>query len=34
MKNARPTFPGGGTVRSVKGYIKDELIYEVDVFSK
>ena len=34
MKSARPTFPGGGTVKFVKGYSKDDVMYEVDVFSK
>lgn len=34
MKSVKPTFPGGGTVKFVKGYSKDDVMYEVDVFSK
>lgn len=29
-----PTFPGGGTVKFVKGYLKNDVSYENDVFSK
>lgn len=34
MKSLKPTFPGGGTVKFVKGYSKDDVMYEVDVFSR
>ena len=34
MVSSKPTFPGGGTVRFVKGYSKDDVMYEVDVFSR
>ena len=32
--NARPTFPGGGTVAFVKGYTKEDVIYDFDVFNR
>ena len=34
MDKAKPTFPGGGTVRFVKGYKKEDVLYEADVFSR
>ena len=34
IDRAKPTFPGGGTVRFVKGYKKEDVMYEVDVFAK
>jgi selenocysteine lyase/cysteine desulfurase len=34
MNRAKPTFPGGGTVKFVKGYTKNDVIYEGDVFAK
>jgi selenocysteine lyase/cysteine desulfurase len=34
MASSKPTFPGGGTVRFVKGYSKDDVMYEVDIFSR
>ena len=34
IENAKPTFPGGGTVRFVKGYKKNDVMYEEDSFAK
>jgi len=34
IKNAKPTFPGGGTVTFVKGYTKMDVMYDVDVFNR
>ena len=34
IDQAKPTFPGGGTVRFVKGYKKEDVMYEVDVFAR
>lgn len=31
---SKPTFPGGGTVKLVKGYSKSDVMYEGDIFSK
>jgi hypothetical protein len=28
IKNATPTFPGGGTVAFVKGYTKNDVMYD------
>jgi selenocysteine lyase/cysteine desulfurase len=30
----KPIFPGGGTVRFVQGYTKDDVMYEIDIFSR
>ena len=34
MNRLKPTFPGGGTVRFVKGYSRDDVMYETDNFSR
>jgi len=34
VKNAKPTFPGGGTVAFVKGYSKTDVMYDVDIFAR
>ncbi len=34
VKNAKPTFPGGGTVAFVKGYSKEDVMYDVDIFNR
>lgn len=34
MSMSKPTFPGGGTVKFVKGYKRDDIMYEVDIFSR
>ena len=34
VKNAKPTFPGGGTVAFVKGYTKKDVMYDVDIFNR
>ena len=34
MSGEKPTFPGGGTVRFVKGYTKDDIYYEEDPFAR
>lgn len=34
VKNAKPTFPGGGTVAFVKGYSKQDVMYDVDIFNR
>lgn len=34
MTNAKPTFPGGGTVAFVKGYSKEDVMYDVDIFNR
>jgi selenocysteine lyase/cysteine desulfurase len=34
MSLSKPTFPGGGTVKFVKGYKRDDVMYEVDIFSR
>lgn len=34
MSMSKPTFPGGGTVKFVKGYKRDDVMYEVDIFSR
>lgn len=34
FKDSKPTFPGGGTVKFVKGYTKKDVLYEVDPFSR
>ncbi len=34
VKNAKPTFPGGGTVAFVKGYSKNDVLYDVDIFNR
>jgi selenocysteine lyase/cysteine desulfurase len=34
VRNAKPTFPGGGTVAFVKGYSKDDVMYDVDIFNR
>lgn len=34
MKNAKPTFPGGGTVAFVKGYTQEDIMYDRDIFNR
>jgi selenocysteine lyase/cysteine desulfurase len=34
VRNAKPTFPGGGTVAFVKGYSKEDIMYDVDIFNR
>ena len=34
VTNAKPTFPGGGTVAFVKGYAKTDVMYDVDIFNR
>lgn len=34
MNRSKPTFPGGGTVKFVKGYSRSDVLYEGDVFSR
>jgi hypothetical protein len=34
IQNAKPTFPGGGTVAFVKGYTKLDVMYDVDIFNR
>jgi len=34
MNRTKPTFPGGGTVKFVKGYSKGDVMYEGDVFAR
>lgn len=34
MKDAKPTFPGGGTVSFVKGYTKMDVMYNPDIFDR
>ena len=31
---SKPTFPGGGTVKFVKGYNKDDIMYEDSIFAR
>jgi selenocysteine lyase/cysteine desulfurase len=31
---SKPTFPGGGTVKFVKGYKKEDIMYEDNIFSR
>ena len=31
---SKPTFPGGGTVKFVKGYKKSDIMYEDSIFSR
>jgi selenocysteine lyase/cysteine desulfurase len=33
-KKQRPVFPGGGTVKFVKGYGKEDVMYEPDIFAR
>ena len=34
VTNAKPSFPGGGTVAFVKGYAKTDVMYDVDIFNR
>lgn len=34
VKDAKPTFPGGGTVSFVKGYTKLDVMYDPDIFNR
>lgn len=34
MNSLKPTFPGGGTVAFVKGYSREDVMYDVDIFSR
>lgn len=34
IQNTKPTFPGGGTVRFVKGYSRNDVMYETDIFDR
>lgn len=34
LKCDKPSFPGGGTVRFVKGYTKNDIMYEADPFAR
>ena len=34
VKSSKPTFPGGGTVSFVKGYSKEDVMYDVDLFNR
>ncbi len=34
IKGAKPTFPGGGTVAFVKGYSKEDVLYDDDIFNR
>lgn len=31
---SKPTFPGGGTVKFVKGYKKSDIMYEDNIFAR
>lgn len=31
---SKPTFPGGGTVKFVKGYKKEDIMYEDNIFAR
>jgi hypothetical protein len=34
VKGGKPTFPGGGTVAFVKGYNKEDVLYDTDLFNR
>ena len=34
VKGPKPTFPGGGTVAFVKGYSKEDVLYDEDIFNR
>jgi hypothetical protein len=34
LELSKPTFPGGGTVKFVKGYERSDIMYSDDIFER